>query len=148
MSVCHWCCHPFESDPIHYPYARDKKGRFKFAPSPYCSIDCCRAAVTRQRGTPELSLLRCLWRELDAESCHASKLIPTAPPFEALKLFGGHMTIDEFRKDSVAFPNPQVARGTITRLLLPNETLQVNCTATTYNITRPQNRSMGAWLSS
>lgn len=148
MSVCHWCCHGFETDPVHYPYARDKKGRFQFTSAPYCSIDCCRAAVCRQRGTPQLSLLRCMWRELDPASCNASKVLPTAPPFEALTMFGGHMSIDDFRKDSVTFPNPQVARGAITRLLLPKETIQVCQMVTTYNISRPQNRSMGRWLSS
>lgn len=148
MTACHWCCHPFDSDPIHYPYARDKTGRLQFTASPYCSLDCCRAAVTRNKSNPPLSLLRCLWRELDPQTCNASPLLPTAPPFESLTLFGGTMSIDEFRSGSVTFPNPKVARGTVTRLMIPNETLQVHRTTTTYNVKRPENRAMGKWLSS
>lgn len=147
---CHWCCHPFDSDPIRLPICRGKAGEFHFGPSVYCSIDCCRAAATRARGTPELSLLRCWWREVDPESCRASPSIPTAPPFEALDIFGGSMTIKEFRAGSVTFPNPRVSRGDITRLMIPNETHQVHRTITEpmYHLRRPSCQSMGRWLQS
>lgn len=150
MSVCHWCCHPYTSDTIRLPIRRNKTNALEFGSAEFCSLDCCRAHTQRARGTPSLSLLRCLWRELDPWTCCQSPLLPTAPPYEALKMFGGHLSIEEFRSGSVTFPNPMVARGTVTRLMIPNETAQVLrfTTEPTYNLSRPSSKSMGKWLRS
>lgn len=150
MSACHWCCHHFESDPIRLPVRRNKKGAMEFGSAVYCSIDCCRASAMRTRGTPSLSLLRCLWRELDPITCNASPILPTAPPFEALEVFGGHLSIEQFREGAVTFPNPRVARGTVTRLMIPHETAQVLqfTTEPMYHMSRPSSKAMGKWLQS
>lgn len=94
--ACWWCCHTFNTTPIgmpvNYNHNIDKfqvKGLF-------CSFACMVAYKNDQKIKNNDSLIRFLYRKLTGE-CIGGKRIPSAPPRAALKMFGGELSIEEFR---------------------------------------------------
>ncbi len=92
---CWWCCHPFEGPPCCLPeYLR----RDKFYVSGcFCTFNC--AASYNFSKNDHLvweryTLLNLMYKKL--YGTHFVK-IDMAPPRESLKMFGGYLTIEEFR---------------------------------------------------
>jgi len=97
--ACWWCCHQFSNTPIgmpvHYTNNIDKfrvKGVF-------CSFACMVAYKDDQKIKTTDSLIRFMYRKLTGE-CIGGKRIPKAPPRISLKLFGGELTIEQFRNST------------------------------------------------
>lgn len=94
---CHWCCHKFNSQPFGMPVKYDASHHKFCVIGCFCSLECAAAHNLASRDTPEevferMHLLNMLSRRMDM-----GILIKPAPTRLSLKMFGGHMEIEEFR---------------------------------------------------
>ena len=93
---CWWCCHPFEGPELHLPYKYDDRLKRFTTMGTFCSWGCMRAynidrASSRWGEIQQYITLmrRDVYKKLEP--------VPTAPKRQCLKVFGGTMTIEEFR---------------------------------------------------
>jgi hypothetical protein len=95
---CWWCCHPFSCMPCALPeyYRKDKF----YVCGCFCSFNCS-ASYNFSKNDDDMwerySLLNLMYKKLYNEKFVKINL---APPREILKIFGGYMTIEEFRENS------------------------------------------------
>lgn len=95
---CFWCCHPFDSVPIPAPRSyHPRKKRWRVGGT-FCSWACAKAYMLDRPNYQQASLLPLLRKH--ATGLPVSSGIKPAPPKTALKMFGGPMTIEQFRADS------------------------------------------------
>jgi hypothetical protein len=96
---CWWCCHQFDNTPCSLPqyYKKDKfhvKGI-------YCSFNCA-ASYNFNNNDDDMfekySLLNLMYKKLYNRNFIKINL---APPRETLKIFGGYLSIEEFRENSL-----------------------------------------------
>lgn len=92
---CYWCCHGFDTVPCGIP-TKYMDGKY-YVLGCFCSLECAAAHnFSTKEGTDEMwerfSLLNMLSRTLGYRD-----FVKPAPARLALKMFGGHMDIDEFR---------------------------------------------------
>ncbi|BAT22692.1 hypothetical protein [Yellowstone lake phycodnavirus 3] len=95
--ACWWCVHPLPCLPcIHLPVKHDEKTNKFITKGNFCSWQCAKAYAldmnTSRSGEIQMILMMMRRRAF-------GKYTPLwpAPKREALKIFGGTMTIDEFR---------------------------------------------------
>jgi hypothetical protein len=93
---CWWCCHIFEHQPIGLPdnFKEDTFHTYGY----FCSFNCAKAYNlnhTDNKSEEKNCLLLSLKKKLTSDDT----FIKSANPQQSLKIFGGHQTIDEFRKD-------------------------------------------------
>lgn len=95
--VCFWCCHNFEGNPVFMPVDLIKdvykvKGCF-------CSFECCNAYMQDSyKYKSKKHLLNYMFRDLVKD--RKDKKIGKAPPREMLRMFGGFLSIEEFRDNN------------------------------------------------
>lgn len=112
-SVCWHCCHPFDNPPLGMPVQYDPLTDHITLRGCFCTLDCCKAHMKDDaRGGPDrqsLWLLELVAMRLRAKMRAAGHSIPEgasyrgvrcAPPRTALKMFGGFLDIEQFRKGS------------------------------------------------
>ena len=97
---CWWCCHQFKTPPCALPY---KKIRDVFhVKGCFCSYNCAASynfdSTNDDNIWERYSLLNLLYKISNNTNDYKIKL---APPRESLKIFGGHMTVDDFRKSNL-----------------------------------------------
>lgn len=93
---CYWCCHQFNNSPFGIP-VNFVHGRFDVFGC-FCSLEC--AAAYNFKTSDHIdemweryNLINLLSRKVGLSNC-----VKPAPDRLALKMFGGHMNIDEFRR--------------------------------------------------
>ena len=94
---CWWCCHPFNSMPCAIPeyYKKDKF----YVDGCFCSFNCAASYNFNKNDNnvwERYSLLNLMYKKLYNQKFVK---INIAPPREILKIFGGYMSIDEFREN-------------------------------------------------
>lgn len=103
MDCCWYCCHQFTSIPVFIPIGwNDRKDMF-YLTGNFCSWNCAKSYVIMCRYTAKPSSISWLGL-LCKRICFPSKKfegIRPAPPKEHLQMFGGTLSIDEFRQDSI-----------------------------------------------
>lgn len=89
---CWWCCHPFEWDSLHFPYAF--KSNVFYTTGHFCSWECMKAYAIEKNKLIECEFISLMRKRMEG------KLHPTrrAPSRYVLQLFGGSVSIDEYRK--------------------------------------------------
>ena len=93
---CWWCCHPFETVPLHLPVSYNDKSRSFEVYGHFCSFSCMKAYNKNDNSSSKNN--RCtLINMMIQQSTKNSESITIAPPRESLKMFGGDMSIDTFR---------------------------------------------------
>ena len=100
-TLCWHCCHSLGETPVPMPIEYDDKRRLYTVSGNFCSFACMskyaqeskRYSATGKRGMAIFQL----WRDVTKSS---SPKVPIAPPRQFLDVFGGHMSIDEFRQSS------------------------------------------------
>jgi len=97
MLCCWWCCHECSSEPLRLPYKYDKlRDRFSMM-GQFCSWECMKAwnINGKRYRTADIDQLITLLRK----RVHG-KIMPirAAPSRYILKMFGGDVDIEEFRK--------------------------------------------------
>jgi hypothetical protein len=96
---CWWCCHKFETVPIGIPiqYIYSKK-KFRVR-GVFCSFSCMKAYVKNDnKHKYSEALMKYMYCRITGENLNSK--IECAPPRESLCMFGGELTIDEFRRST------------------------------------------------
>lgn len=116
MTWCWWCCHPIEGEELHLPYKYDSR-RDKFeSVGFFCSWGCVKAYNIEKYKTGGIGGIISENITLMRKRKHKEgrlKPVKAAPHRHALEVFGGTLTIEEFRKCTEENDIPMV--------LLPNE---------------------------
>lgn len=98
---CWHCCHEIEGESLQMPYKYDERRRKFYLSGHFCSWSCMKTwAIDRYgitRGGIIVSNIVCMRKQLFDQIGS----IPCAPNRYKLKEFGGDLTIEEFREDSV-----------------------------------------------
>jgi hypothetical protein len=109
---CYWCCHAFDNAPLGLPM-RYYGGRF-FVTGCFCSLECACAYNFHNfesNDSVDERLTRCSMLNALSMQLGGASVVASAPNRLSLKMFGGHMTIGEFR---------QYTAGSSTRRLIIN----------------------------
>lgn len=96
---CWWCCNVFETIPIQLPHAYIE-GCFHVTGN-FCSFNCCLSYNYSLRDLQHVnrtSLINLMYKVI----CGSDRRLIPAPPKELLVSFGGFLTIDQFRQDSIS----------------------------------------------
>ena len=112
MLLCWWCCHEIHEDhnlPFRYD---DRTDKFKMM-GHFCSWECMKAWNLNQNGINRGGVINELIMLYKKRLCGKSTPTKCAPSRYHLKIFGGNLTIEEFRKSPEKVP----------KLYLPNSTL-------------------------
>lgn len=93
---CWWCCCCFDHYPIGLPdnYKEEIFHTFGY----FCSFNCAKA-YNLEKFDNKYEEKNCLLLMLKKKLINDDSFIKPANPRESLKLFGGHQTIEDFRKD-------------------------------------------------
>jgi hypothetical protein len=91
---CHWCCHPFDTAPVPCPVKYDYITNKFDVKGVFCSWACSAAySIDKYKSLNNLYILR--------KSIEGTETpINVAGPKVCLKVFGGYMSIEEFRAKS------------------------------------------------
>ena len=106
---CHHCCHPFSSMPLGLPVKYDAKKRAFAVTGVFCSWECMKAfnCFSGEHNHADCSMLICLlYKHITGGKMEH---IGRAPPRWSLKVFGGPLTIEQFREQSKQFVTMTVA---------------------------------------
>lgn len=96
---CWWCCHKFDTVPIGMPvYYNDNEKKFRVK-GIFCSFSCLLAYKNDHPIYNNNYLIKLLYKKITGEIKLNSNIL-RAPPRASLKMFGGKLTIDEFRNMS------------------------------------------------
>jgi len=94
---CWWCCHSFETVPIGLPERYNVSIHKFLVKGIFCSFSCMIAYNNECRASYRKNyLIKYLYKKITGALLLDSQLEP-APPRCTLKMFGGVLTIDEFR---------------------------------------------------
>jgi hypothetical protein len=94
---CWWCCHSFDTVPIGMPEKYDELMKKFLVKGVFCSFSCMIAYKKEiKRDCTKDYLIKFLYTRLTGTFLLDAHLEP-APPRCSLKIFGGDLTIDEFR---------------------------------------------------
>jgi hypothetical protein len=96
---CWWCCHQFSTVPIGLPVDFiQRKGKFRVK-GVYCSFGCMIAYKNDNNIKQKEYLIKLLYTKITGES--GDTVLKPAPPRCCLKMFGGELDIEDFRKSSL-----------------------------------------------
>lgn len=93
---CWWCCHKFDTTPLPSTTGYDSRTKMFRFQGIFCSWSCCKAHLLTggKDWARNCMFLLALRRKVEGKTL---PIIP-APPRQLLKMFGGSMDIEEFRK--------------------------------------------------
>jgi len=95
--VCYHCCHKFDTLPIPIPKSYDAYSGNFIVHGNFCSLCCAKTYILEKEPSSPHALT--LFIKMAHEVYNVYGDIPTAPPREALKMFGGVMDIESFRSN-------------------------------------------------
>jgi hypothetical protein len=93
---CWWSCHKFDHKPIGLP--DNFKEELYHTYGYFCSFNCAKA-YNLEHTDNKTEEKNCLLLALKKKLTNDDTFIKSANPRQSLKIFGGHQTIEEFRKD-------------------------------------------------
>jgi len=97
-SCCYWCCHSIEGNAYGMPYNYDPINDTFFIVGSFCSLQCANAYnFSVNCGSDKVWEINS-WIQMIAKRCGFQKLIRPAPSRYLLKMFGGTISIEEFRE--------------------------------------------------
>ena len=94
---CWWCVHPFTNSPFGLPIKFDNN-TYQIQGC-FCSLNCAKAYNVKEnnyRMSEVNSLIEDFRRDIFGVNSYP---VTMAPPRQTLKVFGGYLTIEEFRKE-------------------------------------------------
>jgi len=101
MSVCcWWCCHTFPGPSLHCPFKYDDRTKRFETTGHFCTWECMKAYTVENFGH-RAGIIQ-TYVALMRKHANENKYVPTryAPKRHTLKMFGGILSIDEFRRGS------------------------------------------------
>jgi hypothetical protein len=119
---CHHCAHPFDGIPVMLPTMRCAVSKRFEVHGVFCSFNCAKRRAIDMNKPRSLEICALV---SDFYKCiiGVRERVIAAPPKIALKVFGGTMTIEEFRSPSLQLPPRHTPND---RKIIVNE-LQKNC---------------------
>jgi len=96
---CWWCCHPWEGPDVHLPIRYDDRTHVFVTQGHFCSFECAKAYAldgAKARYGEILQNLALMRKHVYGKY---TPLWP-APKRQTLAIFGGPLTIEEFRKSA------------------------------------------------
>lgn len=99
MTWCWWCCHDFESTPLKMPHKYDELRTKFYTSGNYCSWSCMKAFAIDKHGVTRGGLICGNMIVMRKKLYNKIGSIKKAPNRYELDVFGGNMTIEEFRKN-------------------------------------------------
>jgi len=97
MVLCWWCCHEIVDKEIHLPYKYEEEKRKFHTCGHFCSWSCAKALAIETYGLTKGGQMSELLTLMKKHSTGKLDGILKAPNRYVLKVFGGTMTIEEFR---------------------------------------------------
>jgi len=98
---CWWCCHPFEGEPLKMPKKYDELRKKFYTQGSFCSWSCMKSFAIDKYGVNFggriCGNIICMRKQMYG----IIGSVKMAPNRYELDVFGGTMTIDEFRRDGV-----------------------------------------------
>lgn len=94
---CWWCCHNFNTVPLGFPYEYNNKSKKFKVKGAFCSFGCMLSYKDDRKLHQKNYLINYLYTKLTGDSLNNVK---PAPPRYTLRMFGGDLSIDEFRNAS------------------------------------------------
>lgn len=121
---CFWCCHLIPGNVYGMPYNYDSLNDTYFIIGSFCSLQCANAYnFSINCGSDKVWEINS-WIQMIAKSCGINKIIRPAPSRYLLKMFGGNLSIEDFREahlnnDKTYILNipPMIAINTTTEIL-------------------------------
>ena len=96
---CWWCCHPFESEALQLPYGYDDRRKRFSTLGNFCSWSCMKSYALDTYGLTKGSIICGNISLMRKRMYNKLSSVKKAPNRYALDVFGGTMTIEEFRKN-------------------------------------------------
>lgn len=99
---CWWCCHLIPPSKLaRLPIDYDEKAKQYVTTGQFCSVGCMKSYNNNSNTTMmnKYNINMLISRYIQECTNDALVEIPCAPPRHALKVFGGSMSIEEFRKN-------------------------------------------------
>lgn len=98
---CWWCCHPFDNEPLQLPYNYDNR-RNKFSTTGnFCSWSCMKSYALEKYGLTKGSIICGNITLMRKRIYNKLNTIKRAPHRYKLDVFGGDLTIEEFRSETL-----------------------------------------------
>jgi hypothetical protein len=94
---CWWCCHPFPGPSLHYPYRYDDRRKHFSTTGHFCSWECIKSYAIDNAGARSGEVLMILALMRKQANDNKYMLTRPAPKRVTLKMFGGPMSIEDFR---------------------------------------------------
>ena len=97
QSLCHWCCHPITANKFGMPIDYDTVHNVFYVYGQFCSLSCAAAHnVATHMGSDRMWDVNG-WLQMLAQFYQLPLPVRPAPSRYVLKMFGGPLSIDEFR---------------------------------------------------
>ena len=118
---CWWCCHPFEGTPLNIPVKYDDRRKKFDTTGNFCSWSCMKTYALDKYGVGRGSLV-CSNMVMMRRRMYGGKLesVTPAPWRYRLNVFGGDMTIEEFRSNQTVdaeIPKPVDIKPVVNNLI-------------------------------
>jgi hypothetical protein len=97
-SHCFWCCHSIDNIVYSMPYNYDSINDSYFVFGSFCSLQCANAYNFSVHGSSDKVWEINSWIQMLGKRYGFTNTIRPAPSKYLLKMFGGNLTIDEFRE--------------------------------------------------
>lgn len=98
-SNCFWCCHSIDNNNVYsMPYNYDAINDNYFVFGSFCSLQCANAYNFSVHGSSDKVWEINSWIQMLAKRYGFTNTIRPAPSRYLLKMFGGNLTIEEFRE--------------------------------------------------
>lgn len=89
---CWWCCHGFDWDSLHFPYAFTSNTFY--TTGHFCSWECMKAYAIDENKLSQCDYITLMRKRMGGRVVHTRR----APSRYCLEMFGGSMNIEEFRR--------------------------------------------------
>ena len=118
---CWWCCHQFSTFPVYAPVKYDHRTEIFKVTGCFCSFECSFSYSFNDKSISDKSLVKFMYRTLTG----SRKILKRSPPKEVLTMFGGSMSIDEYR-DSFNFMDVKINTYPLVYRPFQIETKEIN----------------------
>ena len=96
---CWWCCHTFDGTPLKMPYKHDEKRNTFHTTGNFCSWSCMKSYAVEKYGLSRGGLICGNIVMMRKKMYNQIGPVKAAPWRFSLDVFGGDLTIEEFRKN-------------------------------------------------
>lgn len=125
LTACFWCCHSFTWKPTVLPISYDAYENMYASEGHYCSPECALAYLYTEPNLSDTArwtrhaLLVDLYRKL-----YSARELTPAPPRATLRMFGGPLSIEQFREQTSFSEDMLAVQLPPLRLYLPTMNVQ------------------------